>query len=448
MTSNNSAPVLRLKIPNYDSLGLKGNPFPIAGLSTSNTPYPLIEKAMDEEIHNFISDTLQSKQYCGMAVLGEFGAGKTYALRYIETLLRTIDTSPDVEEVLTIYLERPSSTVLGLVSDVCNRIGRSRVRNLLLEMILSDLAMVFDKEPVGEAAVRAKKVQEEFINKNKQTLFDKDWIQTLCSPEAVMNPAGAFDNLYAGGGKATFLQNFATESLNMIIAAQDKRAYDLAYHLAQFALAEPLDGISLWHSFLDGKIVSTKSSKSSSGQEVWSAVKRILTHAGYKMIYWLIDEFEELEYELQRGPAIRSFLADLRDLIDSNLEGFALVLASKYHPWDICRKLHPAFSHRFSRTINLPPNDREDLQRMIEMRLEAAHLQSDKRSLPFTKKAIDAIHKLSGGNPRVAVETCHILLWHAAVESMKEINEHTVANWKNINRAYFYSKQGSGLNGK
>ena len=448
MTSNQNEPVLRLKIPNYEALGLKGNPFPITGVSTSQTPYPLIDRLMDDEVHAFINDTLQSGQYCGFVILGEFGAGKTYALRYIETLLRTIETRPDAEEVLAVYLERPRATTLGLVSDVCNRIGRIRIRNLLLEMILSDLAIVFDKDSLGEAENRARKVTEAFRTKSRQTLFDQSWLEKLCSPEAVMNPSAALDNLYTSGEKATFLQDFATDSVKMIIADRDHRADDLAYHLARFALAEPHEGVPLWNSFLDGKIVSSgKSFSSASGQDVWSSIKRLLTRAGYKMIYWLIDEFEELEYELQRkATSVRAFLSDLRDLIDSNLEGFALVLASKYHPWDVYRKLHPAFSQRFPRIINLPPSNNEDLRHMIENRLAAVRIrsgQSDSVSvLPFTQEAIDAIQRLSGGNPRVAVETCHILLWHVAVERKERITEDTVANWKNINRAYFYARQG------
>ncbi|HEY5884671.1 MAG TPA: hypothetical protein VIT88_08285, partial [Pyrinomonadaceae bacterium] len=77
--------------------------------------YPLIDRSMDDEIHNFIDDTLRGREYGGLVILGDFGSGKTYALRYVETLLRTIVTRPDAEEILAIYVERPPNTLMGLV---------------------------------------------------------------------------------------------------------------------------------------------------------------------------------------------------------------------------------------------------------------------------------------------------------------------------------------------
>src|SRR6266576_635658 len=98
-------PILPIQRVDYEKLGLKANPFPIAGVSHVHAPYPLIDEAMDREVKTFINETLQEEQYCGLAILGEFGAGKTYALRYIETFLETFLTRPDAEEVLAIYVE-------------------------------------------------------------------------------------------------------------------------------------------------------------------------------------------------------------------------------------------------------------------------------------------------------------------------------------------------------
>src|SRR6185369_14114814 len=102
MNNPPNEPILRTRNYDYASLRLRGNPFPISGLTSDYAPYPLIDQQMDAEVHNFIQETLIGQEYGGLAILGDFGSGKTYALRYIETLLRTIVTTPDAEEILAV----------------------------------------------------------------------------------------------------------------------------------------------------------------------------------------------------------------------------------------------------------------------------------------------------------------------------------------------------------
>src|SRR6185503_717605 len=100
------------------------------------------------------------------------------------------------------------------------------------------------------------------------------------------------------------------------------------------------------------------------------------------------------------------FLSEFRDLIDANIRGFGLVLASKVSAWDICKRLNPAFAQRFSRIVLLPPNSFEDLRRLIEVRLKAVREKdyTGNPLSPFTDAAIQALEKVSLGNTRVAVE--------------------------------------------
>lgn len=440
---NLNEPLLRIRNLDYKKFGLKANPFPISGITADHTPYPLIDRGMDDEIHNFIDDTLRGQEYGGLVILGDFGSGKTYALRYVETLLRTIVTRPDAEEILAIYVEKPPRTVLGLIADVCNRIGRVRIKNFLREMILADLAneVLRDKQKESDrmSTLRAA------LKSNKTTgLFDFQ-LSELVTPNAVMNSAATFDVLRQSGFNPKVLLNFATESLSLILKPKDSRTLDIASHLAEFALADDKEALRLWNHFLAGRVWSGGQQVALvSGQAIWMHLLILLRRAGYKMIYWLIDEFEELDYHHQKELEVRAFLSEFRDLIDANLRGFGLVLASKVSAWDICKRLNPAFAQRFSRIVLLPPNSFEDLRRLIEVRLKAVREKdySGNPLSPFTDAAIQALEKVSLGNTRVAVEACHVLLWHVASTNEQAIEVKTIQNLNNINRAYLYAREG------
>jgi type II secretory pathway predicted ATPase ExeA len=445
----NTAPnsVLRLKFPNYKPLGLRKNPFPMAGLARVGETFPLIDPELDGEIHQFISATLHNQEYCGLAILGEYGAGKTYTLRYIQELLRTSGTRPtDTEEVLTVYIERPHSTMLGLVSDVCDRIGRSKIQHFLLDMIFADLAVGLAAAPEHQSP-RAKALVAAFEGAAREKLFSlpHDLLQRFASPEGVMNPGAILETIWTNGGSTDFLLDFASQSLELLLPKQDARTKDVASHLAEFALSDSAKSVRLWKQLLAGKITSRdRSLLTVSAKDVWSYVRIFLLRTGYRMVYWLIDELEELGAgEARNLTSLRAFLADFRDLIDANLEGFAVVLASKPVYWELCQKAHVAFPQRFSRLMALPPNSREELQEMIRRRLKDARDEAwsgDKLS-PFTKESIDAVHTASVGNTRVAIEACHILVWHAATNALSEITKDHVQSVSAIRRAFFFTSR-------
>jgi len=445
MKEKKSNSVVEISKVDYSSVGLRGNPFPIAGLSTSQSPYPLIDPKMDKEVHDFINQTIQSQEYCGLVVLGEFGSGKTYALRYIETLVETLEMRADAEEVLAIYIEHPRPTLIALVADVCNRIGRARFRNILLEMIFADFARVVSTPDDPDSAERLKKVKAAYLQSAHRDLFaNAEPLANLTSAEAILNPAAVVDRIWAGGGSAEFLIQFGTDSLGLIVGRKPPCGKDVARHFAEFALSDDARAAGFWKKLLLGDLCAgSKVVAGISGQEIWHYFVEVLRHAGYKIVYLLIDEFEESDYQQAKQASLRGFLADLRDLIDSNLEGFALVIASKVNAWDLCRALNPAFTQRFSRSVVLASNSVTDLKKMISERVRQVRLLASNDPLaPFTEGAVAALQKLSRGNTRVAVQACHILLWHSASIGEDRVDEKMVANLNDISRTFYYARGG------
>lgn len=438
MERRRTTPLLNVRRPDYSPLGLKRNPFPLAALARPKSSYPLIDPDLDEAVRRFIAETLVGEEYGGLVVLGEFGSGKTYALRYIETLLKSTDRTPDVEDVLALYVERPMASLMDLVRKVCDSIGRTRVRSLLLEMVLTDMAVELKQAPDSEPA---KKLKEAYsVSKSSELFVEGDLLERLSEPEFLMNPAMMLGLVEASGGDLSFATDFAQGSLRRLLGAEDGRTFDVARHLAEFALAPDVKAVKLWDNLLRGRL---NAGGEISAQEVWSSVRTVLGHAGYRMIYWLIDEFEELaESSLRKTSLVRSFLADFRDLIDFNLEGFAVVVASKYPAWDTYRELHPPFSQRFGRVATLKPSSLQELRRMVRLRLDNARLEDwhGNELSPFGDEALERIHRISVGNTRVAVETCHILLWHAAETGSPNITPEMVDTSVTIMQSYFYSR--------
>lgn len=454
MTNDRNRPILRITRPNYGRWGLQGNPFPIAGvtrcpivgIAETPTPYPLIDPVMDKEVHGFISETLEGQEYGGMVVLGEWGAGKTYALRYIETLLGTIETRPDAEEILAVYIERPAATLQGLVADICNHIGRIRIANALLGLILADLAREVRTDS-GETHTRAARVQRAYEQAAQSQLFaDKNVIDRITATDAILNPSTALSAIRSSGHDPMLLFQFAKDSISMVLGPTRQLALDVSGHLAELALSGHDRPARLWQTLLSGRVSSRERTVATiSGQDTWSFIMRILNHIGYTMVYWLIDEFEELEYQQQRKlSSLRAFLAEMRDLIDANLAHFALVLASTPSSWDMFRDLNPPFVSRFARAVPLPPNTVADLTRMIEYRLGFVRERdwTGKPLAPFTENAIQALGRESEGNSRVAVQSCHILLWHAATTGVEEITAETVGKLREISQTFLLARDG------
>lgn len=439
-------PILRRNKPDYESLGLRGNPFPIAGLARPKTPYPMIEEQMDAEVRGFLQDTLFERRYGGMAVLGEFGSGKTYALRYMETLLGTMDISADAEEILPIYIERPLPTVREFVADVCERIGPNRIRNIVLEMILADASTALRGST--QEGRRAKRLID-LLRENPSGRLrapEEAILELLRSPGVAMNPVATLEALRGTWPDTQFLATFGAEALQRTVGASSERDEQLVSHLVEFSLASGRERLKSWQSLLAGRVLRHGTLATEvSGQVLWSFFRRLLSRAGCAMVYWLVDEFEELEYQHKKKPAsVRAFLADFRDLIDANTEGFALVLAAKPHEWQFMRALNPAFSLRFSRVVILRPNTPSDLKEMIRRRLERVR-ENDWTGddlQPFTPEALDSLYRLSKGNTRTAVESCHVLLWHAATSGKQEITARMVDAVDRISQAFLTAKKG------
>src|SRR5207247_1842069 len=109
----------------------------------------------------------------------------------------------------------------------------------------------------------------------------------------------------------SFLAEFAAESLEPVLGKHRSRTGDVAKHLAEFALSDAKTGSVYWSRFLNGKIYAgDRFVTELSGQQAWAHVMGILRHAGYKMVYLLIDEFEEIDYQQPKSTALRAFLAD------------------------------------------------------------------------------------------------------------------------------------------
>ena len=69
------------------ALGLTHNPFPVTGVTGSGEsaggPFYL-SKANKAALEEFVGAAIRGQEFCGMAILGEYGSGKTALLKYFE----------------------------------------------------------------------------------------------------------------------------------------------------------------------------------------------------------------------------------------------------------------------------------------------------------------------------------------------------------------------------
>jgi len=144
--------------------------------------------------------------------------------------------------------------------------------------------------------------------------------------------------------------------------------------------------------------------------EALKSLINLYRKAGYRRLFIMIDQFEDM---IKQGERTRlNFLVELRDLIDSIQLSFSIVLASTPLEWETAKQAHPAFSDRFSGPVNLFPLDPDQMKSLIVMYLTGARPKNynGEKIFPFTIEGIEKIREKSNGNPRRALEICHVLI--------------------------------------
>jgi type II secretory pathway predicted ATPase ExeA len=413
----------------YNKFGLNSNPFPVTGIAAGDPGFPPFDYKITKELEAFVHDTYSRRFFGGFVIIGEYGFGKTYVLKH---LMRRINESLSLrgeDRACAIYIMNPKSSPEDFVTSILESFGKHQFMVMAWRLVTERLSQEFKSK--GESFAR------EILNKETQLNFfeplqvSEDFI---LKQDLLSSPMKFLDEAYRNHANMVNIQKYAEDTFLPIF-----RAPEIAKGLA--TIGRRGEAYSSWSEWLNYKQFKSIK-KDVSVPEFFHSIMTVFRRNGFRQVYVLIDEFEDIADLGKRER--KEYLSRLRDLIEYNLEFFSIVLCVKRQAWGIIAEAHPAFVERFSRRVELKDIGVEQTKRMISEYLRSVGAQAVRKSwapiYPFTEEAVEELVEKAAGVPRVILEVCFVLLEYAAKEN-QIIDKEMVAQVESIRESILFHKE-------
>lgn len=420
----------------YASLGLTHNPFPAAGLAPDAPkirPFPDVRAKIEGFLHSF----LRTKQSKGMVILGDFGTGKTYHLRYIQRELEALRGT----HIKTVFLDSPGVEPYDLIRGVIREVGEEEVAKGVWAILSPKL-----REGIGREGQR---YFDSFLH--DRTVKERDQAARIRRAEVIRTELVSITEEVLSDHRR-FLRQFDKNIMMSREKLRDHLANTLlepgpggkrlttnagvARHLASVCLYDGAPALESWER------LTTRSSAATlfppAGEpEFLQAILRVLLSSGYEYFVLLLDEFEKVpEMELMTAREARRYLDTIRMLIDRSWETlpFAYLIASVDASWrHVEAELDRALPQRFPTVIDLPRLDRAE----VAVYLIIEHLNLARRAgkipeeplSPFPSNLLELVPPEYRRTARQVLVLCHHLIERAVETNVPEITPDLVSDY-------------------
>jgi len=373
----------------YSSLGLKFNPFPVAGLP--RYPLPPLDDEVSEKISFFIRSTYTREEYGGLAIVGDFGMGKTHLMKYIQFLIDELTRHKEIDfTAVTCFIDRPEDTPQKVIHKVVEEIGLDNIRKYIWKILIDK----FEED---------KAFYEKFRSKGTLLLQSKEEWDNLFEEPVKSNYLEFLKRFRDVGGNFKKLQEHARDIIKEEIV-RDSALADRYLNLILFAEEKEAD-VS-WD-ILAGYI----SKKDVQRKEIMflRSIVEILRRVGFKQLYVFIDEFEDIV--LLKGARLTNYLLTLNTLINRERKWAVTVSLTEDTLKIIKEKSPPLYDRLTSYEVILRPLSEEKSKKLLINYLNLARESDEDSFSPFSEESIKEMFRISRGNYR-----SFILLAHNAIE--------------------------------
>jgi len=373
----------------YSSLGLKFNPFPVAGLP--RYPLPPLDDEVSEKISFFIRSTYTREEYGGLAIVGDFGMGKTHLMKYIQFLIDELTRHKEIDfTAVTCFIDRPEDTPQKVIHKVVEEIGLDNIRKYIWKILIDK----FEED---------KAFYEKFRPKGTLLLQSKEEWNNLFEEPIKSNYLEFLKRFRDVGGNFKKLQEHARDIIKEEIV-RDSALADRYLNLILFAEEKEAD-VS-WD-ILAGYI----SKKDVQRKEIMflRSIVEILRRVGFKQLYVFIDEFEDIV--LLKGARLTNYLLTLNTLINRERKWAVTVSLTGNTLKIIKEKSPPLYDRLTSYEVILRPLNEEKSKKLLINYLNLARERDEDSFSPFSEESIKEMFRISRGNYR-----SFILLAHNAIE--------------------------------
>jgi Cdc6-like AAA superfamily ATPase len=408
------------RVDTYTRLGLSRNPFPASGdppASPTILPYPEIF----EQVAGFVKRFLRSRQSQGLVLLGDYGTGKTYHLRWIQSLL---EAKPEIA-VRVVSIETPGLEPYDLVRGILAQIGDQElaraiwaiVQPVLREEVQTQGQQFFRQFAEGTVKGRGERQKPlEFAG------MEYTWIEIS---EKTFRDYRAFLSAFDRTGTLSRekLRDWAVGPFCR--TKQDgglgvTRNVAVARELANLCFLTGARALQSWERLT---VPGGKSPFPLQGEpEFLQAILRLLVATGTEYFVLLLDEFEKVPLmENLTEREMKRYLDTVRMLADKGWQEealpFAWIIASHDEAWSLVSdKLNQALAGRFPTVVNLPrSNDPAVARYLVTQHLALVRLipALEDSLRPFPENLIDLIPAELRRTPRDLLVLCYHLVEEA-----------------------------------
>ncbi len=435
----------------YIHLGLLRNPFPASGgppTSPGIQPYPEVY----EQITKFFKAFIRSRQSRGMVLLGDYGTGKTYHLRWIKGLL---EARSDQVNIRVVSIETPGLEPYDLVRGILTQIGDQEIAKAVWALLLPEIRAQIQSE--GLAFFKQFAVGKVKPKRGRQipldgTVFDVTFGIRLSEETLVDHREflSAFDKsgvLSRERLRDKFLPSLYGRQPDGGRPITDNIA--VARELANLCFFAGAPALSSWERLTVP--ATRKSPFPPRGEpEFLQAILRLLIATRTEYFVLLLDEFEKVPLmEIMTQRETKRYLDTVRMLVDRGWQEedlpFAWVIASHDEAWDLIRgerALNQALAQRFLVEVHLPRTYDLDVARYLVSRyLTLARLkeQPPDSLSPFPPNFLELIPPPLRHTPRVLLTMCYDLVEEASEADLdkEEIPEAFVTKFLERHRLPF-----------
>lgn len=420
----------------YLNLGLERNPFPANGnppSSPSISPYPFVEK----DIREFVISFLRSRKSRGLVILGDYGTGKTYHLRWIKSLF---EAKPEIS-IQILNIETPGLEPYHLVRSILTQIGDQDIAKAVWRLILPKLREVIDLE--GQKFFQQFQ-NERLTKKTGKTLpleaFGLEYEYITIEPETFTD----YRKFLLSYDQKGILSREKLRDWALPLFYRKKRDGGLgitsnpaiAKEIANICFLSGVPALESWERLT---VTNLDNIFPNQGEpEFLQTILRLLVLSGTEYFVLLLDEFEKvplMENLTQRE--MKKYLDTVRMLADKSWEDdslpFAWVIGSHDEAWSQVRdKLNQALAERFPTEINLPRTvDKQVASYLVEQCLllsRIENLNNTNKFHPLPENIIELIPVELRRTPRDLLTLCFDFIESGVKKHLKtgEISEETI----------------------
>jgi len=358
----------------YTRLKLRFNPFEPAASGVPISGTLQVPERWSQPLQNFLATMAHTSGAKAYAILGEYGSGKTYLLRWLER-----EALPE-HRIRPFFFDNPGVQFYDLANTLFRQIGREEFAKALWEFLNPQLPG-FQPSLFGDSfqgwlqSVKKYRREEEAVRVLAQQIRNKE----ITSDEEISYKLG-----------------------RLIVETYDRPYFE-------------------YKDFVAGRRGSLVAEREEA--PYFAAILSALRLTGSaEAVAFLLDEFEEvsLQKRLTKRQA-HEYLATMKRLIGlTEREQFWIIAAMTPQAAEVTEKLEPALWQRFisqgEHRFEIPPLNEEEAEKLVRRRLNNA--RPEKTTLdalfPFPENLIELLREDVKSSPRRLVKVCSLAIAQAA----------------------------------